>query len=63
MQDARKGYHQMAFQEEDKPLTAFTVLPIEFYECKRLPLGLSNAPATYQCLMEQIFHDKILMIS
>ena len=38
--------------EESKPLTAFTVGPLGFYECERMPFGLTNTPATFQCLME-----------
>ena len=37
---------------ESKPLTAFTVGPLGFYECKRMPFGLTNTPTTFQCLME-----------
>ena len=47
------------FQEEDKCLTAFTVTSLGFYEFNRLPLGLSNVPATYQCLMEKILYDLV----
>ena len=38
--------------EESKPLTAFTVGPLGFYECERMPFGLTNTPATCQRLME-----------
>ena len=38
--------------EESKPLTAFTVGPLGFYECKRMPFELMNTPATFQMLME-----------
>ena len=55
--DMRKGYHQLDIEEEHKPLTAFTVGPLGFFEYNRLPLGLSNAPATYQRLMEQLFQN------
>ena len=42
---------------ESKQLTAFTVGPLGFYECKRMPLGLTNAPATFQGLMETCLGD------
>ena len=38
--------------EASKPLTAFTVGPLGFYECVQMPFGLTNAPATFQHLME-----------
>jgi hypothetical protein len=55
--DMRKGYHQVEIEEDHKALTAFTVGPLGFFEYNRLPLGLSNAPATYQRLMEQMLRD------
>ena len=39
-------------EEESKPLTAFTAGPLGFYECECMPFGLTNVPATFQCLME-----------
>ena len=38
--------------EKSKPLTIFKVGPLGFYECERMPFGLTNGPATFQCLME-----------
>ena len=38
--------------EDSKPLTAFTVGPLGFYECVQMPFGLTNAQATFQQLME-----------
>ena len=38
--------------EDSKPLTAFTVGPLGFYECVWMPFGLTNAPAMFQHLME-----------
>ena len=39
-------------EEDCKALTAFTVGPLGFYECDRMLFGLTNAPATVQCLMQ-----------
>ena len=39
-------------EEDCKVLTAFTVGPLEFYECDRMPSGLTNAPTTFQHLMQ-----------
>ena len=38
--------------EESKASTTFTVGPLGFYECERMPFRLTNALATFQCLME-----------
>ena len=38
--------------ERDKAKTAFTVEPLGFYECNRMAFGLTNAPSTFQRLME-----------
>ena len=42
----------MELEEEAKPLTAFTMGPLGFWECKGMPFGFTNAPATFQRLME-----------
>jgi hypothetical protein len=51
--DMKSGYHQVGIQEEHKAYTAFTAGPLGLYEYNCLPFGLSNAPATYQRLMEE----------
>ena len=38
------GYWQVEMDEESKQLTAFTVGPLGFYECERIPFGLTNTP-------------------
>jgi len=63
--DMKSGYHQVEVEEQHKQRTAFTVGPLGFFEYNRMPFGLSNAPATYQRLMERCLdglHLKICLI-
>ena len=50
--DLKSGYWQVELEEEAKPLTAFTMGPLGFWECECMPFGLTNVPATFQRLME-----------
>ena len=50
--DLQLGYWQVEMTEDSKPLTAFTVGALGFYECVWMSFGLTNAPATFQQLME-----------
>ena len=43
--------------EESKPLTTFTMGPLDFYERKMMPFGLNNTPETFQKLMETCLGD------
>lgn len=55
--DMRSGYHQVEIKDSHKERTAFTVGSLGFFEFNRLPFGLSNSPATYQRIMEEMLGD------
>ena len=54
--DLKSGYYQLEMNEADKPKTAF-VCPFGFYEFNRMPQGITNAPSTFQRLMEKCMKD------
>lgn len=54
--DLKSGYYQIEVEEADKPKTAF-VCPLGFWEFNRMPQGVTNAPSTFQRLMEKCMED------
>ena len=50
--DLQLGYWQVELTEASRPLTAFPVGALWFYECVWMPFGLTNVLATFQHLME-----------
>ena len=64
--DMKPGYWQVEMEEDCKALTAFSFGPLGFYECERMPFGITNAPATFHNLHLQyciIYLDDIIVFS
>ena len=53
--DLQSGYWQVEMTEDNKPLTAFTVGPLGFYECIQMPLGLTNSPTHIPTINGNLF--------
>ena len=56
--DGYSGYFQIEIATEDQEKTTFTY-PFGTYAYKRMPIGLCNAPATFQQCMLSIFSDLV----
>lgn len=62
--DLQSGYWQIRIKEEDVAKTAFRTR-YGHYEWRVLPFGLTNAPATFQALMNRVLHpylDKSVVV-
>jgi hypothetical protein len=56
--DLTSVYHQILISEEDRPKTAFRT-PFGHFQFKVLIEGFTNAPATFQTMMNSILHPYI----
>lgn len=54
--DLLSGYYQMRMRAKDIPYTAFQT-PDGLFEYIAVPMGLSNAPATFNRIVQRIFED------
>ena len=56
--DAYSGYHQIKMAEPDQAATTF-ITPYGPFCFKTMPIGLKNAGATYQCMIQPCLANQI----
>lgn len=57
--DIKSAYFQVPLSENSRALTAFTVPNRGLFQFKRLPMGLSNSPATFQRLIDRVLGPEL----
>ena len=61
LMDFKSGFLQIKMSPKSQQYMAFTVGNLGFYEFTHMPLRLCNAPATFQCLMQNTLGELNLM--
>ena len=54
--DLNLAYLQIPLEKNSEPIIAFTVPGKGMYQCKRILFRLTNAPETFQRLMDKVIH-------
>lgn len=57
--DVKSAYWHIPVAEDSRPLTAFSIPGRGLFQFKRLPFGLSNAPATWQRLIDRVLGPEL----
>lgn len=57
--DLRQAYHQIPLSARSKEITAFRVAGKGLYHFKKMPYGLSGAPATFQRFLDSIIGPEL----
>lgn len=57
--DIKSAFWQIEMEENSKQYTAFTVPNRGLFQFRRMPFGLSNSPATWQRLIDQVIGNSL----